>query len=239
MAAAREGRDASGQPLSAGQADAVRVVFLGPPGAGKGTQAEFVVKRFGIPQISTGDMLRQAVAQGTELGLKAREYMDAGLLVPDDVVIGIVRERLKDDDCRGGFILDGFPRTTAQAEALEKVLEEVGYPLTAVLNFSVSEDLLVRRLSLRRTCRECGRIYHLENNPPRVPGKCDVCGGELMQRSDDSEETVRRRLAVYREQTQPLIEFYRQRGLLVDIDAARPVESVKDQVNGVLAARSK
>lgn len=208
----------------------VRLVLLGPPGAGKGTQADFIAKSHGIPQISTGDMFRQAVTQGTELGRRAKEFMDAGLLVPDEVVIGIVRERLDAPDCRDGFILDGFPRTTAQAEELDGVLKDLGAGLTAVLNFVVPEEILVRRLTLRRTCGECGRIYHLENNPPRTPGKCDACGGELIQRSDDTEGTVRRRLEVYRTQTQPLIDFYERRGLLVDLDGAKPVETVRAQI---------
>jgi adenylate kinase len=192
----------------------LNVVLLGAPGSGKGTQAERIAPAFGLPHISTGDMLRAAVAQGADLGLAAKRHMDAGGLVPDEVVVGIIRERLAEDDAAGGFLLDGFPRTLEQAGALDATLAQSGRALTHVLLFDVPEEELVRRLSGRRTCRSCGKGYHLVFDPPKVDGVCDKCGGELFQRDDDNEATVRKRLAVYGQQTEPLVGYYADHGLL-------------------------
>ncbi len=192
----------------------MRIILLGPPGAGKGTQAKLLIERLQIPQISTGDMLRAAVKDGTPLGRQARAYMDRGALVPDEVIIGLVRERLQAADCARGYILDGFPRTLAQAEALEKTLAELRLSLNHVLSLDVPSEDLVARIAGRRTCRQCGAMSHVRFSPTRRDGVCDVCGGETYQRDDDREETVRRRLAVYAEQTAPLVRFYEGRGLL-------------------------
>lgn len=192
----------------------LNVILLGAPGAGKGTQAERIADRFGVPHISTGDMLRDAVARGTEMGLAAKSYMDAGALVPDEVVIGVVRDRLGEDDARERFLLDGFPRTIEQAESLDEMLASQGRAVSDVLLLDVPEDELIARLAGRRLCRSCGRPYHVMFNPPRTDGVCDECQGELYQRDDDNEETVRKRLEVYRRQTEPLIEYYERRGVL-------------------------
>lgn len=204
----------------------MRVVLLGPPGAGKGTQARRLATRWSVPQVATGDMLREALAHGTRLGLEARRYMDAGELVPDAVIIGLVRERLAQPDGRKGFVLDGFPRTAAQAEALDQLLEAEGTPLDRVVLFEIADEEPVARLSGRRVCRSCGRNYHVTLSPPRVAGRCDHCGGELYQRTDDEEVTVRRRLAVYARDTRPLVDYYRQRSLLTTISAAGSMDTV-------------
>jgi len=196
------------------RAGQLNLVLLGAPGSGKGTQAERIIGRHDIPHISTGDILRDAVARGTELGATAKRYMDAGDLVPDDVIIGIMRARLGEPDARRGFLLDGFPRTIEQAEALDEMLADSGRALTGVLLLDVPEEELVQRLSGRRMCRSCGANYNVIFNPPATEGVCDVCGGELYQRSDDNEETVRNRLAVYRRQTAPLIGYYEAHGLV-------------------------
>jgi len=192
----------------------MRIILLGPPGAGKGTQAKLLIERLGVPQISTGDMLRAAVKDGTPLGRQAKAYMDRGVLVPDEVIIGLVRERLQAPDCARGYVLDGFPRTVAQAEALEKTLGELRLSLDHVLCLDVPSEDLVARIAGRRTCRQCGAMSHVRFSPTRRDGVCDVCGGETYQRDDDREETVRRRLAVYAEQTAPLVRFYEGHGLL-------------------------
>jgi adenylate kinase len=204
----------------------MRLVLVGPPGAGKGTQAKYLAKHFGIPQISTGDIFRANVVERTELGQDAKRYMDAGDLVPDQITIGMVRGRLGEDDAVSGFLLDGFPRTVPQAEALRDMLEEMGTPLDGVLELRVDDDEVVRRLSGRRTCRTCGHVWHLEFDPPRKAGVCDLCEGELFQRDDDLPETIRRRLDVYAEQTAPLVGFYKDAGLLVTIEAVGPVDGV-------------
>jgi len=204
----------------------MNLIFLGPPGSGKGTQAKMLVDKYGIPQISTGDILREAVKEGTPLGKEAKKYMDEGKLVPDEVVVGIVRERLKEPDCTKGFILDGFPRTIPQAEALDKTLEEMGKGIDHVLSLEVDKEELVRRLSGRRTCKKCGAMYHIIFDPPKKDGICDRCGGELYQRDDDKEETIRERLRVYEEQTAPLIEYYRKKGLLRPIDGVGKIEEI-------------
>ncbi len=204
----------------------MRLVLLGPPGAGKGTQGVFLGERYGIPQISTGEILRDHVQRGSRLGIRARSYMDRGEYVPDDVVVSMVMDRLDDPDADKGFILDGFPRTVAQAEALERALEASDDPLTAVLKFSVGGELAVRRLIGRYTCPNCGRTYHMEFKPPAEDELCDICGATLERRADDDELTARRRLAVYREQASPLERFYAERDLLHQVDA----EATPDEV---------
>lgn len=193
------------------------LVLLGAPGSGKGTQAERIAPRFGLPHISTGDILRAAVASGAELGREAQRYMEAGDLVPDEVVIGIIRDRLTGSDTAEGFMLDGFPRTLEQASALDAMLEQAGRALTVVLVIDVPEEELVQRLSGRRACKDCGKGYNVVFDPPKKDGVCDVCGGELFQRADDNEETVRNRLQVYRRQTAPLIGYYEQKGLVATV----------------------
>ncbi|MGI5891208.1 MAG: adenylate kinase [Bacillota bacterium] len=204
----------------------MKIVLLGPPGAGKGTQAEVLVKKLFLPHISTGDMFRAAISSGTPLGAEAKSYMDKGLLVPDEVTIGIIKDRISQADCKEGFLLDGFPRTVKQAEALDELLAQMNDKLTAVLNINVPLDKLITRLTGRRMCRKCGNIYHLLYNPPNVEDVCDVCGGELYQRSDDKEETVKNRLKVYEEQTAPLIAYYEQKNILHNIDGDQPINAV-------------
>lgn len=212
----------------------MNLILLGAPGAGKGTQAKIIVEKYKIPQISTGDMLRDAVAKGTELGKKAKEFMEQGKLVPDEIVVSIVKERLKQRDCKNGFILDGFPRTIAQAEALDKIMEEMGKKIDAVININVPEEEIVKRIVNRRTCRKCGAIYHLIYDPPKKDEICDKCGGELYQRDDDREEVIRERFAVYRKKTEPLIEYYRKKGILNDVDGSKHIEEVKKEILSVL-----
>ena len=202
------------------------LVLLGPPGAGKGTQAERLVERYSWPQISTGDMFREALGKGTPLGLEARGYMDAGKLVPDDVVERMVAERLSKEDCVEGFILDGFPRSVHQAKALDEYLEGQGRAIDLVVNIAVDEDLLVERLTARRMCRDCGNIHNMVFTPPKVAGCCDKCGGDLYQRDDDTEKTVRARLEVYKSQTEPVIGYYEPSGKLVTVDGARKPDEV-------------
>lgn len=204
----------------------MRIILLGPPGVGKGTQAANIVERYGIPHISTGDILRANIKEGTELGKTAKEYMDKGLLVPDEIVVSIVQDRLTKDDCKEGFLLDGFPRTVEQAEALDKALDEMGIKLDKVVNIQADKEVLIERIVGRRICRSCGATYHIKNNPPKVEGICDKCGGELYQREDDTVETVATRIQVYLEQTQTLIDFYRQKGLILDVDGTQPIEEV-------------
>jgi adenylate kinase len=212
----------------------MRLVLLGPPGAGKGTQGVLLSERYGIPQISTGEILRDHVQRGTKLGIRARAYMDRGEYVPDDVVVSMVMDRLADPDADKGFILDGFPRTVAQAEALERALDEAGEPLTSVIKFSVGGEVAVRRLLGRYTCPNCGRTYHVEFKPPAQEGVCDVCGGRLERRADDDELTVRRRIAVYRERASPLEQFYVERDLLYQVDAEGTPDEVIDRTMRVL-----
>lgn len=212
----------------------MRLILLGPPGAGKGTQATRLVEKYEIPQISTGDILRAAVRQGTELGKSAKAYMDAGKLVPDAVVIGIIGERLREADCANGYILDGFPRTVAQADALKDTVAQLGQGIDHVLSVEVPNEELVQRLSGRRTCKGCGAMYHLKFSPPKAAGRCDKCGGELFQRDDDQEATIRARLKVYDEQTAPLISYYRKAGLLRPIDGKGGMEEILGRITAVL-----
>lgn len=205
----------------------MKVILLGPPGAGKGTQATMLMKEYSIPQISTGDMLRAAVHAQSPMGIKAKEYMDAGDLVPDEVVIGIVRERLQADDCKNGFILDGFPRTQSQADALKQVLADLGKQLDSVVSLHVETEALVERLIGRRTCSACGKGFHLQHEPPAPNGTCSSCGGELVQRDDDCEETIRNRMQVYHQQTAPLEDYYRSEGLLTVVDGMGEISAVQ------------
>lgn len=215
----------------------MKLILLGPPGAGKGTQAKMLTETFSIPQISTGDILRAAVKDGTAMGLKAKEYMNAGELVPDAVVVGIVRDRLQESDCLNGFILDGFPRTVAQADALHDSLREMSKELDRVISLNVDAEALVERLTGRRTCKECGRGYHVKFDPSRALGVCDACGGTLFQRDDDQEETIRKRLQVYVEQTAPLISYYREAGVLLELDGMQPIALVQEKMLSLLQAK--
>jgi adenylate kinase len=214
----------------------MRLVLVGPPGAGKGTQAEFVAAHLSVPKISTGDIFRANVSQGTPLGVEAKRYMDAGKLVPDEVTINMVRDRLAEADAAEGFLLDGFPRTTPQAAALDKLLVDLGTALDLVMELVVDDDEVIRRLSGRRTCRGCGKIWHVEFDAPTREGVCDRCGSELFQRDDDKPETIAKRLVEYSEKTAPLIDYYGAQGKLVGIDATGPVEDVT--VRAIDALRS-
>ena len=215
----------------------INLVFLGPPGAGKGTYAKKLREHVNIPHISTGDMFREAATSGTELGKKVKEIMEKGELVPDDIVNEVVRERLLKDDCKRGFILDGYPRTVPQAEALEKILEELGEKLTAAIFFDVPEDVVVERLTNRRICPKCGRIYNLLSMKPKEDELCDVCKVKLIQRDDDKEEVVRKRYKVYMENTKPVIEFYNKKKLLFTIDGTIGLEKVTQEVLNIIGRK--
>ena len=215
----------------------MKIILMGPPGAGKGTQAEKLVEVYQIPHISTGDMFRKAQKEGTELGLKAKSYMDQGQLVPDEVTVGIVKERLAEDDCKEGFLLDGFPRTVQQADALDGILKELAMALDRVVNIEVDKAFLVDRLTGRRVCRTCGATYHVTNKAPKVEGVCDKCGGELYQRNDDKIETVSNRLDVYAAQTAPLIEYYQSKGIMSSIDGSKSMEDVLADIRSALGSK--
>lgn len=215
----------------------MNLILLGPPGAGKGTQSALLEKRYHIPQISTGDMLRAAVKASTPMGLKAKAYMDAGDLVPDEVVVGIVHERLQEEDCADGFILDGFPRTVPQADALNDSLVQLDKALDAVVSLQVDVSALVERLTGRRTCKNCGKGFHLKFDPPAADGTCSVCSGELIQRDDDHEGTIRRRMEAYRQQTAPLEDYYRRAGILLTVDGMSGIEDVQREILAGLQAR--
>ncbi|HPD89751.1 MAG TPA: adenylate kinase [Bacillota bacterium] len=216
----------------------MNVILLGPPGAGKGTQATTIVKEYQIPHISTGDIFRENIKNGTELGKKAQEYMNQGELVPDDLVIEIATDRLAREDCHQGFLLDGFPRTVHQAEELDGFLEGRGDKVHHVLNISVAKEELIRRLIGRRVCKNCGATYHIETMKPKVEGVCDVCGGELVQRADDNRETVENRIDVYEQQTMPLIDYYDKAGVLVHIDGSLGLENVFTKIREVLGEKA-
>jgi len=218
----------------------MRLVLLGPPGAGKGTQAERIRDRYGLAHLSTGDMLREAVAAGTEIGREAKSIMDAGQLVPDELIIRLVEARISEPDCAKGFLLDGFPRTLAQAEALDRLLAERGARLDAVIEFAVDDEALVERISGRFSCKKCGALYHDRFKPTKVPGVCDVCGGtEFVRRPDDNPETVRARLRAYHEQTAPLLPYYRARGLLITVDAMADIDAVTEEIFRRLAGLAR
>jgi len=218
-------------------AGGVRVVLLGPPGAGKGTQAKWLQERFEACQVSTGDILRKAVAEQTPLGKQAAAYINRGALVPDSLIVNLVAERLKEKDCDKGFVLDGFPRTISQAESLEEILEKMGLALDCVLSVHVPHRVIVERLAGRRTCKGCGALYHLTLDPPSKEGVCDRCGGELYQRDDDREETITARLKVYEAQTAPLVNYYRERGMLREIDGVGKVNEIRSRVLQALGDR--
>lgn len=208
----------------------MRLVLLGPPGAGKGTQASNIVKKYNIPHISTGDIFRANIKEGTQLGIQAKEYMDKGLLVPDELVVSIVKDRLTKDDCKNGFLLDGFPRTVNQAEALDSALTAMGIKLDKVVNIEADSKILIERAIGRRICKECGATYHVKFNQPKVEGVCDNDNAPLFQRDDDVEETVATRISVYQNQTRPLIEYYTQMGLILNIDGIRPIDEIFQEI---------
>lgn len=208
----------------------LRAVLLGPPGAGKGTQAVRLVEKYEIPHISTGDIFRKNIKEGTELGKKAQEYMNAGALVPDELVVDLVKDRLQQNDCKNGFLLDGFPRTIFQAEKLDEFLSESNLKMDIVINLKVEKEALIKRLTGRRVCKDCGASYHIVNIPPKKEGVCDICGGELIQRKDDNIETVENRINVYEEQTAPLIGYYKEAGSLVDFDGEASLDEVFDAI---------
>ena len=215
------------------------ILLMGPPGAGKGTQAEKLIRDYGIPQISTGDMFRAAVKAGTALGIEAKSYMDKGALVPDSVTIGIVKERLQQEDCKKGWILDGFPRNTDQARALDKILKEIGIKLTSVITIKVENKDLIKRICGRMMCKKCGASFHKEFRPPVRENICDNCGSELYQRADDNEATVGQRLAVYESKTKPLIDYYKESGSYCEIDGNQSMEDVYKQIQAPLEKASK
>ncbi len=212
----------------------MKIIMLGAPGAGKGTQAKKIAQKYQVPHISTGDIFRANIKEGTELGTKAKAYMDQGLLVPDELVVDLVVDRLQQSDCKKGYILDGFPRTIPQAEALENALKAIGESIDYAINVEVPDDFIVRRMAGRRACVSCGGTYHLEHIPTKVEGICDVCGGELILREDDKPETVSKRLQVYHEQTQPLIDFYTKRNVLVEVDGTKDMSEVFEAITKIL-----
>ena len=208
----------------------MRIVLLGPPGAGKGTQASAIVSKYSIPHISTGDIFRENIKNGTELGKKAKEYMNKGLLVPDELVVSIVKDRLIEEDCKDGFLLDGFPRTVKQAEALDEELKAMGLKLDKVINIKVGKEILIERAIGRRICKNCGATYHVKFNPSKKENVCDKCGAELYQRDDDKVETVEKRIEVYNKQTEPLIDYYDEKGLLLNVDGTKSIEEVFNDI---------
>lgn len=212
----------------------MRLVLLGPPGAGKGTQASAIVKKYNIPHISTGDIFRENIKQGTELGKKAKEYMDKGLLVPDDLVVSIVKDRILEEDCKAGFLLDGFPRTVNQGEALDDELSQMNLKLDKVINIEVEKEVLIERAIGRRICKNCSATYHIKFNLPKKEGICDICGGKLYQRDDDTRETVEKRIEVYQKQTKPLIDYYVEKGLILNVDGTKPIDELFKEIVKVL-----
>jgi len=216
---------------------ALRIVLFGAPGAGKGTQAVQTARDYGVVHISTGDIFRRNLREDTDLGREAKKFMDAGELVPDEVTVGMVKARLQEPDCENGFILDGFPRTVAQAEALTKFMDQEGIQLDGVVNMNVEDDLVVQRLSSRRQCGDCGAIFNVLTQPPSKDGVCDRCGGELIIRPDDNPDTIRNRLKVYRDESSPVLDYYRERSLVMDVDGGGSIEYTADEVDRVLAER--
>lgn len=204
----------------------MKIIMVGAPGAGKGTQAKRIAEKYGIPHVSTGDIFRANLKEGTELGLKAKVFMDKGALVPDEITIGMLMDRIHQPDCKDGYVLDGFPRNIPQAEALTKALSEANESMDAVVDVDVPDENIMDRMSGRRTCRKCGEGYHTKYNPPKVDGVCDVCGGELYIRDDDKPETVKKRLTVYHDQTQPLIDYYTKQGILKSVNGTQMMEKV-------------
>ena len=212
----------------------MKIIMLGAPGAGKGTQAKKIAEKYSIPHISTGDIFRANIKNGTELGQKAKTYMDQGLLVPDELVVDLVVDRVNQDDCVNGYVLDGFPRTIPQAEALDKALKELGQKVDFAIDVNVPDENIVKRMGGRRACLNCGATYHIVFNPTKVEGKCDACGADTVLRDDDKPETVQKRLAVYHEQTQPLIDYYKAQGILKSVDGTKPMDEVFSAIVGIL-----
>jgi len=219
------------------KAQSINMIIMGPPGAGKGTQAKMIIAEYGIPHISTGDMFREAMEEGTPLGLLAKKYINDGHLVPDDVTIGLVKERLSKDDCANGFLLDGFPRTIPQAEALEKLTKEINREVNIVISIDTPKEELIRRICGRLVCKNCGAPYHIEKRKPKVAGVCDICGGELVQRPDDNCEALEVRLVHYDKQTKPLLEFYEKKGLLHTLDGMKGVDALMIDIDLLLEAK--
>lgn len=214
----------------------MNIILLGPPGAGKGTQAKLISEKYSIPHISTGDIFRKNISEKTPLGVKAKSYMDKGQLVPDELTIDLVKDRLQQEDCKNGFLLDGFPRTVAQAEALDKFLHEDNQSINSALLIDVPQEYILERMTGRRVCNSCGASYHVKFNPSKVDGKCDICGSNLIQRKDDSEETVRERLDVYSKQTQPLVQYYSDKKVLSTIDGTREIKEVFENISDILGS---
>ena len=214
----------------------MKIIMLGAPGAGKGTQAKMIAEKFGIPHISTGDIFRANIKNGTELGKKAKEYMDQGLLVPDELTCDLVMDRIQQDDCKNGFVLDGFPRTIPQAEALDAALSKIGQKMDYAIDVDVPDENIVNRMGGRRACLSCGATYHVEFNPTKAEGVCDACGAQTVLRDDDKPETVQKRLTVYHDQTQPLIDYYKKQDILKSVDGTQPMEAVFDAIIAILGA---
>ena len=214
----------------------MKIIMLGAPGAGKGTQAKMIAEKYQIPHVSTGDIFRANIKNGTELGKKAKEYMDQGLLVPDELTCDLVMDRIQQDDCKNGFVLDGFPRTIPQAEALDAALTKIGEKMDYAIDVDVPDENIVSRMSGRRACLDCGATYHIVSLPPKTEGKCDHCGSDLVLRDDDKPETVQKRLTVYHEQTQPLIDYYKNQGILKSVDGTQPMEAVFTAITDILGA---
>ncbi len=214
----------------------MKIIMLGAPGAGKGTQAKRIAEKYSIPHISTGDIFRANIKNGTDLGKKAKEFMDQGLLVPDELTCDLVMDRIQQDDCKNGFVLDGFPRTIPQAEALDAALTKIGQKMDYAIDVDVPDENIVNRMGGRRACLSCGATYHVEFNPTKAEGICDACGAQTVLRDDDKPETVQKRLTVYHEQTQPLIDYYKNQGILKSVDGTQPMEAVFDAIIGILGA---
>lgn len=214
----------------------MKIIMLGAPGAGKGTQAKKIAEKYQIPHVSTGDIFRSNIKEGTQLGRKAKEYMDQGALVPDELTIGMLMDRIQKEDCKDGYVLDGFPRTIPQAESLQKAITEMGQQIDFAIDVDVPDENIINRMSGRRACISCGATYHIVYNPSKIPGVCDVCGSELVLRDDDKPETVKKRLAVYHDQTRPLIDYYKEAGVLVNVDGTQELNKVFSDITDILGA---